>query len=405
MRSVIQLCLTLALLCVMTAFAHDGQEISLVAGETSRQNVPISLTWDSESPDGVVTVLQRTTGNRYPATVRNGELVFITEGAVPGAEHLYVVEITEEPDDYVPKVVIEARDEGAVLAVIIEDKHFTSFHVKHEFNKPFLWPVKGEGDISITRDWPMIESDRATDHVHQTSMWTAHGEYDNGNTWHMGPGAGEQRINDISYGSGDAYGWIALELSWLDADGAPKFDETREYRFYASPVNARLMDTHIVLHMNHGSVTLRDTKEAGMKAVRMHPDISDNAVITNAHGDVGESNLWGKPSPWCDYSANLEVGWRGLAIFDHPDNPRHPTSWHVRNYGLMAANCFGYHDFKDAPHNEGLLPMEQGDMPLEAGETITFNYRVYVHSGDVEAAKVADRYADYATPPQVDWVD
>ena len=27
----------------------------------------------------------------------------------------------------------------------------------------------------------------------------------------------------------------------------------------------------------------------------------------------------------------------GVAVFDHPQNPRHPTRWHVREYGLLAA--------------------------------------------------------------------
>ena len=37
------------------------------------------------------------------------------------------------------------------------------------------------------------------------------------------------------------------------------------------------------------------------------------------------------------------------------------------------------------------------------GETLTFNYRVYVHRGDAKGAKVADRYADYINPPKVSW--
>ena len=31
----------------------------------------------------------------------------------------------------------------------------------------------------------------------------------------------------------------------------------------------------------------------------------------------------------------------GVAIFDHPSNPQHPTTWHARQYGLIAANPFG----------------------------------------------------------------
>ena len=35
----------------------------------------------------------------------------------------------------------------------------------------------------------------------------------------------------------------------------------------------------------------------------------------------------------------------GVAILNHPDSFRFPTTWHVRTYGLFAANPFGWHDF------------------------------------------------------------
>ena len=35
----------------------------------------------------------------------------------------------------------------------------------------------------------------------------------------------------------------------------------------------------------------------------------------------------------------------------------------------------------------------------ESGESKAFNYRVYVHAGDVEKARVADRFANYAEAP------
>jgi hypothetical protein len=34
---------------------------------------------------------------------------------------------------------------------------------------------------------------------------------------------------------------------------------------------------------------------------------------------------------------------------------------------------------------------------------MTFRYRVYVHKGDTKQARVADRHADFATPPAVSW--
>jgi hypothetical protein len=80
----------------------------------------------------------------------------------------------------------------------------------------------------------------------------------------------------------------------------------------------------------------------------------------------------------------------GVAIFDHPKNPRHPTWWHVRNYGLFAANPFGIHDFEKKSAGAG-------DMKIAPGQSVTFRYRLYLHEGDEKQARVAERYKEYAT--------
>ena len=77
---------------------------------------------------------------------------------------------------------------------------------------------------------------------------------------------------------------------------------------------------------------------------------------------------------------------------DHPSSFRYPTHWHVRDYGLMGANAFGYSYFygQDSGKN--------GDHVLKAGESLTFNYRIYVHAGDVNDANVKGHYAQYTNP-------
>ena len=78
-----------------------------------------------------------------------------------------------------------------------------------------------------------------------------------------------------------------------------------------------------------------------------------------------------------------------MAIFDHPENPRHPTWWHVRDYGLFAANPFGIHDFEKKPAGTG-------DFKIPAGQSATFKYRFYLHEGDEQQGQVAARYREYA---------
>jgi len=111
----------------------------------------------------------------------------------------------------------------------------------------------------------------------------------------------------------------------------------------------------------------------------------------NAEG-VKNDATWGKSSTWVDYHAPKNGKVYGVAMFDHPKNPRHPTWWHVRSYALFAANPFGKHDFE--PEHKG--NPKAGDLTIAAGDSVTFRWRFYFHMGDEKAGKVAERYKEYA---------
>ncbi len=407
----VSIVLTATLLIGGLAMAQDldGRKIELVAGDTKVLNAPLTLPCDAKDVDGILTVVESKTGKSMPATLRDGELVFICEGALPNTTHIYQVKVEDDDQDKTPKVVIKKQDDKDILDVLIDDVHFTSYHFSNDWKKPFLWPVLSEGQVGVTRDYPMSEEGipkYAKDHPHHKSLYAAYGEVNEVDCWAEGGNSGFQHSDDVTWGSGDAYGWIKAKNTWQDGDHKPIISEAREYRFYAVPEKGRLIDAFLTFTADQGPVTFHDTKEGGMVGVRMRPELSyAKGIITNALGDVGESNCWGKPSPWCDYSGEMEdIGWRGLTVFDHPANLRHPTSWHVRKYGLMGANCFGYSYFSEKEHNKGLIP-ENGDYVFKEDEQLSFKHRVYVHTGDVKKAAVADRYADFAAPPKVTWKD
>ena len=61
----------------------------------------------------------------------------------------------------------------------------------------------------------------------------------------------------------------------------------------------------------------------------------------------GQTNAaaWGKRAEWVDYHGPVDGETVGIAIFNHPSSFRYPTGWHVRTYGLFAANPFAEHSF------------------------------------------------------------
>jgi len=63
--------------------------------------------------------------------------------------------------------------------------------------------------------------------------------------------------------------------------------------------------------------------------------------MVNAEGAQMQEQVWGKRSPWVDYSGTVDGTEAGIAIMDNPSNPRYPTYWHARAYGLFAAIPIG----------------------------------------------------------------
>jgi len=115
--------------------------------------------------------------------------------------------------------------------------------------------------------------------------------------------------------------------------------------------------------------------------------------LLNSNGLTGAKAIWGKQAKWVDYSTTREGRKVGVAIFDHPSNPRHPTYWHARPYGLNAANPFGVSDFTKDKSRDGSLT-------IPAGGKTTFRYRVVLHDGDSAQANVANLYAAFAAEKQ-----
>src|SRR6185436_4855778 len=180
---------------------------------------------------------------------------------------------------------------------------------------------------------------------------------------------------------------------WVAPGGEVVLTDEQLFRVHARPNNERLFDFEVTLMANEKDVVLGDTKEGSM-AVRL------NEVMRLTHGKeagtghivqstgVRDGATWGKRAEWCDYYGPVEGQVVGIAIFDHPSNPAHPTWWHVRDYGLFAANPFGVHDFeKKSPGT--------GNLTIPKGKSVTFKYRFYMHEGDEVQAKVAARYQDY----------
>ncbi len=301
------------------------------------------------------------------------QMVAETQAAKPAAGG---VKITEHDD----RVTVE-----------IDGKLFTEYRFK-EPQRPFFYPVIGPTGAPVIRHWPMGDGpNEAHDHPHHKSLWYTHGDVNGVDFWADGKG---KIVHDkfLEISSGAKVGVIKSQNKWVAPDGKVICTDTRTHRFRSTP-DGRIMDFDVTIHASNGQVTMGDTKEGSM-GIRLAPTMRVKGEVGQGHIINSEGNTdtsaWGKRAKWCDYYGPVDGEVVGVAIFDHPGNPRHPTWWHVRDYGLFAVNPFGIHDFENKPAGTG-------NLVIPAGESVTFRYRFYFHKGDEKQGKVAEHYRDYAS--------
>ena len=281
------------------------------------------------------------------------------------------------------------------IRVNVDGEPFTELFYGPETFKPYLHPMRAASGTIVTRSYPMavVEGERQ-DHPHHTGLWFNHGDVNGLDYWSAsGERHGDKfgkialtKIGEVK--SGPKEGSVTAELEWRSGAGEVLVKEQRRMTFHGD-ATLRMVDCEFRLTAAT-KVKFGDTKE-GSFAIRIAAPLNErhSGTLTNAHGLSGEKNVWGKPSPWMDYSGEINGEKLGIAIFDHPSNPKHPTYWHVRGYGLFAANVFGEHDF----HRD---ESRDGSITLDDGESMTFRYRVVIHPGDTAGAGVGKLYEAWA---------
>ena len=294
---------------------------------------------------------------------------------------------TEEP------AMIKLTQEKATIKVEIDGKPFTTYYFADglglPYSRPFFFPVLASDGTAVTSD--QAHDPSKDHHPHHRSMWVAHGDVNGANHWALdGEKTPKQRHIAFTKVDGDT---IEEQLEWEGLTKEPILKETRTFRFYGFKDGSRGVDFKIVLTPVSAPVILGDTKEAGLCSVRMANAISAKPTLTNSKGATEEKEMWGKPADWCDESGEINGKTYGIAILDHPENPRFPTCWHVRAYGLMSANPFGLHDFDGKANPKGA-----GALTIEKDKPVTFKYRVIIHTGDAKSANLDEKQKEFAKP-------
>lgn len=288
------------------------------------------------------------------------------------------------------------------VRIEIGGRHFSDYiHVG--WPKPCLYPILDADGTSYTRDFPFKKTPaEVPDHDWHRGVWFAHGAVNGHDLWREIPEKKTGRIvlDAILETRTGPTGLLRVRQIWQTHDGQTLLTDETTLNI-SRTVDGTILDYEVKLIASHGAVTLGDTEEGSM-AIRVNEALRvthgrnkgkrpGTGTLVNSVGDTGIS-AWGKRAAWADYNGPLPDGRViGIALLEHPQNFRHPTWWHARDYGLLSANPFGQHDFeklKDRPN--------AGEHTIPAGAALVLRYRFVFHRSDERSARIADRHRDYA---------
>lgn len=304
-----------------------------------------------------------------------------------------------------PAADVSVVREGDRIEVRVGGDPFTTLFVGDGATKPYLHPLRAFDGTVVTRGYPMENiPGEQRDHPHHRGAWFSHGAVNGVDFWANEPQQRRMgrkgsivldRIERLHSGKGE--GRVDARFAWKGPDGERLLSERRRLVFRRTG-NDNVVDFDMELTAEQEAVEFGDTKE-GTFAVRLATELEEphwrargirrTGRIVAATGQTTEARTWGRRSRWVDFSGSVQGRPVGVAIFDHPDNPGHPTYWHVRGYGLFAANIFGHRDFhRDDTRN--------GSVTLARGESLRFRYRILVHPGRTAEADLEGKYREWA---------
>ena len=305
-------------------------------------------------------------------------LLFVLAGVLPAEEPFALkrCELLPLPEDQV--------------SFQIDGVEKARWHFGTGYPRPFFYPFNGPSGTSLTR----MGHPGAHNHDHHRSVWFAHHDVDGIDFWSDDTAGRVRQKFWSSYRDGDDEAVMASVSGWYDGEG----NELMEQEIVAALMP--LADDEHALELQ---ITMRPagTLEAvelgktnfGFLAVRVAKTVSvhfGGGKLIDSEGRRGEKAIFGNQARWVDYSGPVAVGQgpdrktvvEGITYFDHPENPRYPTHWHVRADGWMGAS-FCMHEGRT----------------ITAEAPLALRYLLHAHRGAYDHAKAESIHEGFSKRP------
>ncbi len=272
---------------------------------------------------------------------------------------------------------ITAEKVGDKIEFRVNGNLFTSY-IMSEFEKyPFFFPVNGPSNAGVT-------SMRNANYPHHSSLFFGCDRVNGGNYWQEGLERGRiisLRADIVETGGEKAV--VENECIWNRPGVESPIKDIRRITVTAPSKDKLMIDFEIMMEMLM-DVTIDKTNHS-LFSGRVDPDLAviNGGTMINAEGETGEKGTFGKRSAWMDYHGPRMGKTEGIAIMQHPSNDWFPAPWFTRDYGFFSPTPMYW-------------PQNDKNITLKKGEQIKLKYRVIVHAGDHEEAKIAGEFEKWA---------
>ena len=243
--------------------------------------------------------------------------------------------------------------------------------------RPFLHPVATPSGHVLTRDAP-------EDHPWHHGLWFTIKLVNDENFWEEYDAYGVLRHQGRPAVEGTT---VRGTLQWIRPDRETiAVIEERSFTHVDLGPDAFAIDLDTSLRPTVDTVFDRTPYTTwggyGGLALRGPGDWADTRLLLA--GGTPQERVIGEPAPWCDLS-NAEAG---IALLDHPDNPRFPTPF----YGSTRAATYGDEGWSNFL-NAAFLFHEP--LTVAAGDELRMRHRVIVHDGAWEADRLTTAHRDW----------
>ncbi len=268
------------------------------------------------------------------------------------------------------------------VSFIVDGRETVTWHFAARYPRPFLYPLLDPHGHPVTR----MGHPAAPDHDHHRSVWFGHQSVAGVDFW--AERGGSQQIRQtvwIQYQDGDDVGLAAVRLGWFDAHGVKLLSQDLIIAFIPLDNDEYVLELQSEFRPEPLELVLGRTNFGflGVRVARGVSALFGFGKLRDSEGREGERQIFGERARWVDYTgitaASAEAG---ITYMDHPDNPRHPSRWHVRDDGWMAASFCMSEPFV-----------------LSRGRSLRLRYALYVHAGIPEASQIERIWERFARWP------